>query len=404
MSVESIVKWILEATTTILPEEEIIRRVESLQQILPVAFPSELKSILETLQSIWIKFLPMGGYYMLKICIMKTLLRFKEEMVDYKEFVHLIYDNITHDDALKINHGEEFARDLMSQVADLCSTVFGPRCWFRIFDEIEVFRKHGGIETCVPAIYLGRHHTDGQCVIQYTIDGRLITEVVPNSNILGKRKKIPLGPIVEGMPVEYFDRNFWIPTVTKAQVADKHWVIKVGEKLFEACTRYMRSYQPIDERRLCDANKQNFTFLCRDGKCYSYPHVLGFDCESDEESETDYEDEPETEKTTRVKSKTPVAPETASARTLSVCNLPDSVQRADVENFFKDAGKVVDLHFSTNEEGMFRVSGAHVEFDTVEAAMKALDLNGRDLSGHAVRIAYMDFMDDDSQFQQSFRT
>lgn len=39
------------------------------------------------------------------------------------------------------------------------------------------------------------------------------------------------------------------------------------------------------------------------------------------------------------------------------------------ENFFKEAGDVVDVRFATNEEGRFRGFG-HVEFVTAEAAKK----------------------------------
>lgn len=39
------------------------------------------------------------------------------------------------------------------------------------------------------------------------------------------------------------------------------------------------------------------------------------------------------------------------------------------EEFFKDAGEVVDIRFASNEEGRFKGFG-HVEFATEEAALK----------------------------------
>lgn len=39
------------------------------------------------------------------------------------------------------------------------------------------------------------------------------------------------------------------------------------------------------------------------------------------------------------------------------------------ENFFKDAGEVVDVRFATDHEGNFKGFG-HVEFSTAEAALK----------------------------------
>lgn len=39
------------------------------------------------------------------------------------------------------------------------------------------------------------------------------------------------------------------------------------------------------------------------------------------------------------------------------------------EQFFKDAGEIVDIRFASNPEGHFKGFG-HVEFATVEAAQK----------------------------------
>ncbi|NMR87051.1 hypothetical protein HKB06_14790 [Vibrio parahaemolyticus] len=53
--------------------------------------------------------------------------------------------------------------------------------------------------------------------------------------------------------------------------------------------------------------------------------------------------------------------------------MPFSVERADVEDFFKDAGEVVDVRFATDDTGKFKGFG-HVEFATAEAAQNALGL------------------------------
>ncbi|MCF6814737.1 hypothetical protein L3H39_11005, partial [Corynebacterium sp. MC-16] len=85
--------------------------------------------------------------------------------------------------------------------------------------------------------------------------------------------------------------------------------------------------------------------------------------------------------------KTPVTPreESGTSKTLFVGNLPFSVERADVEGFFKDAGEVVDVRFATDDTGKFKGFG-HVEFATAAAAQKALGLNGQQLFNRELRI------------------
>ncbi|XP_077253834.1 uncharacterized protein LOC143892825 isoform X2 [Tasmannia lanceolata] len=95
-------------------------------------------------------------------------------------------------------------------------------------------------------------------------------------------------------------------------------------------------------------------------------------------------------KKTTTKSKELQAPVTPSAKTtgsksLFVGNLSFNVERADVEEFFKDAGEVVDVRFASNEEGRFKGFG-HVEFATPEEAQKALELNGQELLGRTVKL------------------
>ncbi|KAL0372866.1 UNVERIFIED_CONTAM: Nucleolin 2 [Sesamum calycinum] len=86
--------------------------------------------------------------------------------------------------------------------------------------------------------------------------------------------------------------------------------------------------------------------------------------------------------------KTPATPkeQTTGSKTLFVGNLSFSVEQADVENFFKSAGEVVDVRFAMDADNQFRGFG-HVEFASAEAAEKALrELNGEDLLGRAVRL------------------
>ncbi|KAL6970116.1 hypothetical protein U1Q18_029821, partial [Sarracenia purpurea var. burkii] len=73
------------------------------------------------------------------------------------------------------------------------------------------------------------------------------------------------------------------------------------------------------------------------------------------------------------------------SKTLFVGNLSFSVEQTDVEEFFKDAGEIAGIRFALDKEGAFKGYG-HVEFCTVEAAQKALKLDGKDLLGRRVRL------------------
>ncbi|KAJ6398117.1 hypothetical protein OIU77_019014 [Salix suchowensis] len=73
---------------------------------------------------------------------------------------------------------------------------------------------------------------------------------------------------------------------------------------------------------------------------------------------------------------TPVASENAGSKTLFVGNLSFQVERADVENFFKEAGEVADVRFALDADQRFKGFG-HVEFTTAEAAQKALNFNAK---------------------------
>ncbi|MQL05543.1 hypothetical protein EI015_26075, partial [Escherichia coli] len=85
--------------------------------------------------------------------------------------------------------------------------------------------------------------------------------------------------------------------------------------------------------------------------------------------------------------KTPATPnqQSGASKTLFMGNLSFSVQRSDVENFFKDCGEVVDVRFATDDSGRFKGFG-HVEFATPEAAQNALELNEQELLNRPVRL------------------
>ncbi|CAH2036195.1 unnamed protein product [Thlaspi arvense] len=115
--------------------------------------------------------------------------------------------------------------------------------------------------------------------------------------------------------------------------------------------------------------------------------------ESEEEKETpkkkntDVEMVDAEQKSYAKQPKTPATPATGGSKTLFAANLPFQVERSDVENFFKEAGEVVDVRFATDrEDGRFKGYG-HVEFATAEAAQKALsEFNGRPLLGREIRL------------------
>ncbi|XP_050372047.1 nucleolin 1-like isoform X3 [Argentina anserina] len=83
--------------------------------------------------------------------------------------------------------------------------------------------------------------------------------------------------------------------------------------------------------------------------------------------------------------KTPASADTSSSKTLFVGNLSFNIEQSDVEAFFKDVGQVVDVRFSSDPDGRFKGFG-HVEFATAEEARKAVELNGSDLLGRAVKL------------------
>uniref|UniRef100_A0A0R0IK62 RRM domain-containing protein n=1 Tax=Glycine max TaxID=3847 RepID=A0A0R0IK62_SOYBN len=68
----------------------------------------------------------------------------------------------------------------------------------------------------------------------------------------------------------------------------------------------------------------------------------------------------------------------APSKTIYVKNLSYRVERADMENLFKECGKIVDVHLHRNPDGRLNGFG-QVEFATAEAAKKALELHNTEL-------------------------
>ncbi|CAI8605296.1 unnamed protein product [Vicia faba] len=63
-----------------------------------------------------------------------------------------------------------------------------------------------------------------------------------------------------------------------------------------------------------------------------------------------------------------------ASKTIYVRNLSYIVERADMEEIFKDCGEIVDVRLHTDRDGNFKGHG-HVQFATAEAAQKALAFN-----------------------------
>ncbi|KAI3889700.1 hypothetical protein MKX03_007722 [Papaver bracteatum] len=87
---------------------------------------------------------------------------------------------------------------------------------------------------------------------------------------------------------------------------------------------------------------------------------------------------PETLATTQIR-------KTASKK-LFVGNLSFSLEQEDLEEFFKDAGQIVNVQFATHGDGRFK-GHAIVEFATEESVQKALERNGQNLMGKPVKLS-----------------
>ncbi|OVA05743.1 RNA recognition motif domain [Macleaya cordata] len=92
--------------------------------------------------------------------------------------------------------------------------------------------------------------------------------------------------------------------------------------------------------------------------------------------------------------KTPATPQVQNtgSKTLFVGNLSFSIEREDLEEFFKDAGEIIDIRFPINKDGSFKGYG-YVDFATEAAAQKAFEMNGQDVLGRAVRLQLLHEMD-----------
>jgi RNA recognition motif-containing protein len=68
-----------------------------------------------------------------------------------------------------------------------------------------------------------------------------------------------------------------------------------------------------------------------------------------------------------------------------VGNLPLKISLKEVSDFFTGCGKIVEVRMSKGPEG-FNKGFCHVEFDSTSAVRRAIQLNGKEFSGRAIRI------------------
>ncbi|XP_056846262.1 nucleolin 1-like isoform X2 [Raphanus sativus] len=76
---------------------------------------------------------------------------------------------------------------------------------------------------------------------------------------------------------------------------------------------------------------------------------------------------------------------TGGSRTLFAGNLALQVKKSDIEEFFQEAGQVVDVKFSTGPDGSCR-GFSHILFSSPEEAQNALGFQGRTLLGRPIRL------------------
>ncbi|XP_013708070.1 nucleolin 2 isoform X6 [Brassica napus] len=91
----------------------------------------------------------------------------------------------------------------------------------------------------------------------------------------------------------------------------------------------------------------------------------------------------------QVKTQTTQRPTTQArggSTTLFAGNLPFQIEKSDIEDFFKEVGGIVDVRFASDSDGRLKGYG-HFEFASVEAAQKALNLNGKQLLGRTIRLS-----------------
>jgi nucleolin len=77
---------------------------------------------------------------------------------------------------------------------------------------------------------------------------------------------------------------------------------------------------------------------------------------------------------------------THAALTVFVGNLPWSVTDESMTAWFSEIGEVVAVRIAEDYETGKRKGFGHVEFATPEAAAKAVEFNGEELEGRALRI------------------
>ncbi|KAI3943851.1 hypothetical protein MKW92_046691 [Papaver armeniacum] len=100
---------------------------------------------------------------------------------------------------------------------------------------------------------------------------------------------------------------------------------------------------------------------------------------------------PKTNSKAAVESKAPETTTTTQiqktgSKKLFVGNLSFSLEQEDLEEFFKDAGQIVNVQFATDGDGRFK-GHAIVEFATEESVQKALERNGQNLMGKSVKLS-----------------
>ncbi|KAI3874150.1 hypothetical protein MKW92_041261, partial [Papaver armeniacum] len=78
---------------------------------------------------------------------------------------------------------------------------------------------------------------------------------------------------------------------------------------------------------------------------------------------------------------------TGASKTLIAKHLSLSITKSDVIKFFKRAGEIIDVRFSSLDNGKF--SGhCHIEFATEEGAEKAAELNGQHWLGRPLELGF----------------
>ncbi|KAI3909635.1 hypothetical protein MKW98_014052 [Papaver atlanticum] len=100
---------------------------------------------------------------------------------------------------------------------------------------------------------------------------------------------------------------------------------------------------------------------------------------------------PKTNSKAASESKAPETPTTTQiqktgSKKLFVGNLSFSLEQEELEEFFKDAGQIVNVQFATHGDGRFK-GHAIVEFATEESVQKALERNGQNLMGKSVKLS-----------------